>query len=62
MKFTVDQNLCVGCEACNGIAPEVFEFPDGTSQVKIDPVPDALVDSALKAEANCPAEAISHQA
>ena len=61
MKFTVDQNLCVGCEACQGISPEVFEFPDGTSKVKIDPVPEALQQSALKAEENCPVQAISHQ-
>ncbi|MEN8253913.1 MAG: ferredoxin [Verrucomicrobiota bacterium] len=62
MRFKVDKELCVGCEACNGIAPEVFEFPDGTSHVKLDPVPAALQESALKAEANCPAEAISHEA
>ena len=60
MKFTVDPDLCVGCEACNGIAPEVFEFPDGYSKVKIDPVPEDLQESALKAEANCPVLAISH--
>ena len=60
MKFTVDQNLCIGCEACEGIAPEVFEFPDQTSQVKIDPVPEELQKSALSAEENCPVQAISH--
>ena len=61
MNFTVDQDLCVGCEACNGIAPEVFEFPDGTSQVKMDPVTEKFQKSALAAEENCPAQAISHQ-
>ena len=62
MKFKIDRDLCVGCEACNGISPEVFEFPDGKSKVKLDPVPAELQESALKAEANCPAEAISHEA
>ena len=62
MKFTVDQDLCVGCEACQGIAPDVFEFPDQTSKVKIDPVPAALQASALAAEENCPVLAISHKA
>lgn len=61
MRFKVDKQLCVGCEACNGISPEVFEFPDGTSHVKLDPVPEAFQASALKAEANCPANAISHE-
>ena len=61
MKFTVDQNLCIGCEACNGISPEVFEFPNDKSHVKLDPVPEEFQESALKAEANCPVEAISHE-
>ncbi|MDF7824581.1 ferredoxin [Pontiellaceae bacterium B12227] len=61
MKFSVDKDLCVGCEACNGIAPEVFEFPDGYSEVKMDPVTEEFQASALKAEENCPAQAISHQ-
>ncbi len=61
MKFTVDQELCIGCEACNGICPEVFEFPNDKSQVKLDPVPAALQESALKAEKGCPVEAISHK-
>ena len=62
MKFAVDQNLCIGCEACNGIAPEVFEFPNDKSRVKLDPVPPELAEGALKAEANCPVGAISHTA
>jgi len=61
MKFTVDQDLCIGCEACNGISPEVFEFPDDKSHVKLDPVPVTLQESALKAEENCPVQAISHE-
>ena len=61
MKFTVDQDLCIGCEACEGIAPEVFEFPNDKSRVKLDPVPEELQESALQAEENCPVEAISHE-
>lgn len=62
MKFTVDQDMCIGCEACNGISPEVFEFPDDKSQVKLTPVPSEFQESALKAEENCPVGAISHEA
>ncbi len=61
MRFIIDRDLCVGCEACNGISPEVFEFPDGKSKVRLDPVPAALQESALKAEESCPVEAISHE-
>jgi ferredoxin len=62
MKFTVDQNLCIGCEACEGISPEVFTFPNDKSQVKLNPVPLELQESTLEAEANCPVGAISHVA
>jgi ferredoxin len=60
MKFKVDQDLCIGCGACEETCPEVFELPDDTSQVKLDPVPEELKASALEAEEGCPVDAISH--
>jgi ferredoxin len=60
MKFKVDQDTCIGCGACEETCPEVFELPDGTSQVKLDPVPEELQETALEAEAGCPVSAISH--
>jgi ferredoxin len=61
MKFKVDQDLCIGCGACEETCPEVFELPDDISQVKLNPVPEALQESALEAEEGCPVDAISHQ-
>ena len=61
MKFTVDQNLCVGCGACECRCPEVFELVDDKSQVKLDPVPKELEEAALSAESGCPVGAISHE-
>lgn len=60
MKFKVDQELCIGCGACEGVCPEVFELDD-KSQVKLDPVPEEFQECALEAEENCPVEAISHE-
>ena len=62
MKFTVDQETCIGCGACEETCPEVFELPEGTSNVKLNPVPEALQESALEAEESCPVDAISHEA
>ena len=62
MKFTVDQETCIGCGSCEEICPEVFELPEGTSNVKLNPVPEALQESALEAEESCPVDAISHEA
>ena len=60
MKFSVDQDLCIGCGACEETCPEVFELPDDLSRVKLDSVPQELQDSALEAENGCPVDAISH--
>ena len=60
MKFIVDQETCIGCGACEGTCPEVFEVDD-VSSVKLADVPEELEASALEAEAGCPVDAISHE-
>lgn len=32
-KVTVDQELCIGCEICAELCPEVFEIQDEKSHV-----------------------------
>lgn len=61
MKFKVDQELCIGCGACEETCPEIFELYDDKSNVILDPVPEELQASALEAEDGCPVEAISHE-
>ncbi len=60
MNFKVNQDLCIGCGACEEICPEVFELVDDKSQVKLNSVPEEFKESALDAESGCPVEAISH--
>ena len=60
MNFKVDQELCIGCGACEATCPEVFELVDDKSQVKSNPVSEELQASALDAENGCPVSAISH--
>lgn len=60
MKFTVDQDLCIGCGACESICPKVFAMPDDKAQVILDPVPADLQAGALSAEDSCPVSAITH--
>lgn len=59
MHFTVDQELCVGCGACMGTCPEVFEVIDGLSNVRVDPIPDEYQECAISAEDGCPVGAIT---
>jgi len=60
MNFIVNQELCIGCGACEATCPEVFELVDDKSQVKLNPVPEEFQVSALDAENGCPVSAISH--
>ena len=61
MKFAVDQELCIGCGACEDTCPGVFELVDDKSNVKLNPVPEEHQEDALSAENGCPAGAISHE-
>lgn len=61
MKYTVDQDMCIGCGACEGICPDVFGLKDDKSQVKVTPVPAEFEACALEAEEGCPVQAISHE-
>ncbi|MCX8118011.1 MAG: ferredoxin [Desulfobacterota bacterium] len=58
MKVTVDEETCIGCEACVDICPEVFEMSGDKAVVKVNEVPQDLVASCKEAAENCPVEAI----
>lgn len=60
MKFKVDQELCIGCGACEETCPDVFELSGDTSSVTRETCPEDLEALALEAETGCPADAISH--
>ena len=52
-KITVNES-CIGCGACTGVAPDVFEMNDeGLASVVCDDVA-----SAKEAAESCPVEAI----
>ena len=61
MKFKVDEDLCIGCGACEATCPEVFELDADVSKIKLNPVPEEFQKDALEAEENCPVQAISHE-
>lgn len=62
MKFKIDQELCVGCEACEGVCPKVFKMQEnGKAHVIADPNSPDIEADALEAEEACPVQAISHE-
>ena len=59
MKVYVDKDLCIGCEACVDICPEIFEIQDDLAVVKIDDdVPEELESCVEEATEACAVEAI----
>lgn len=60
MKVTVDEDLCLGCGICEGLAPEVFSLANEPfAEVLLDPVPEEYQDAVQEAAEECPEEAIS---
>lgn len=62
-KIIVDQDKCIGCGACLGCEPDVFEFNnDGFATVKnsdFDSLNDESKEQVENAVSGCPTEAIS---
>lgn len=58
MKVKVDEETCIGCEACVDICPEVFEMSGDKAIVKMNEVPADLAKSCQEAADGCPVEAI----
>ena len=58
MAIEIDQEECMGCEACVETCPDVFKMnDDGDKATVIDP--DSTADCVQEAIDQCPAEAIS---
>jgi len=58
MKVIVDEETCIGCEACVETCPEVFEMNDDKVRIKVDQVPEDMMGTCREAAENCPVEAI----
>lgn len=58
-ELVLDQDECIGCEACVETCPSVFAFDDGAEKAYV--IDDADLDEECieEAIASCPAECIS---
>ena len=59
MKVKVNKDLCIGCGACQAIAPSVFELEDdGLAKAINTQVNDEIKDDVIDALEGCPTSAI----
>ena len=59
MKVKVNPDVCIGCGACQAIAPDVFEINDeGVAQALSEEVKEEYVEDAKDAKEGCPVSAI----
>jgi len=60
MAIVIDQELCIACESCVELCPDVFKIDEDLEKaVVIDPdSDDPCVDEAIE---TCPVEAISKE-
>ena len=60
MKAKVIRENCIGCGACQAIAPSIFEIDDeGLSKVKKEKISDEEVELTRDAVESCPTGAIT---
>lgn len=57
-KVKIDQDECIGCEACVETCPSVFSFDDDEGKAYVNEDADANEDCVDEAIASCPAECI----
>lgn len=59
MKLKVNKDICIGCGACQAIAPEVYEIEDdGLAAVISDEISEEVMEDAIDAKEGCPVAAI----
>lgn len=59
MRVRVDEERCLGCEACAEECPEIFEMQGEMAVPKIeDDIPEEFEDILRETAETCPAESI----
>lgn len=58
-QIIIDEDECIGCEACVETCPEAFGFDDDKEKAYVLDEADPELDCVDEAVASCPAECIS---
>ncbi len=58
MRIQIDKDLCIGCEACVELIPDILEMVDDVAAVSVEVIPEDLEEEAVEAAEACPTGAI----
>ncbi len=59
MKLKVNEDVCIGCGACQAVCGDVFQIGDsGLASVVVDEISEDLKEDAIDAKEGCPVGAI----
>lgn len=58
MRAIVDPQICISCELCTQICPEVFKMEGDKAVAYVDPIPVEREYSCKDAADSCPVNAI----
>ena len=59
IRVSVDKDICVGCEKCVKMCPEVFQIGGDIVVVMMEDVPPERQKACKEAADHCPVEAIT---
>lgn len=58
-KAKVNKDLCIGCGACVGLVPDVFDFgEEGLAEATVNEIAEELIEDVQEAAEGCPTDAI----
>lgn len=60
-KVIVDEDECVGCEACVELCPDIFEFVDDDEKAIVIKAEGGDEDCIQEAIDSCPADCITYE-
>ncbi len=59
LRVSVDKDICVGCEKCVHVCPEIFQMGSDFVVATMDDVPPEHQKACMEAAEHCPVEAIT---
>lgn len=58
MKTRIDKELCIGCEVCTSLFPDIYEMDGDKAVAIVGEIPPEMDDEVLEAQEDCPVGAI----